>query len=719
MEDTKKVTRVGLVGLGFIAEYHYNALRRINGVTVAAVCDKNFRIAEQFAKNKNINKAYESIDKMLEKEDLDIVHVLTQPDSHCKIGKKVIEHGLNLFIEKPMCTSVAEAKELLSCVETIKNVVIGTNHNFLFAEPYRKLKKELELVKLYKINQIEIVWRKKLAQLDDIECKSWMFAEPQNIIFEVFPHSIAHVLDLVGTDITCVDVDNSNPSILGNNKVFYKLWEIKCEAGNIKIRIIFDFDDNYEQHYIDIRGENAVAHVDFINNSYTIQEHKHEQVDLDILLNSIRISLQEFMQAVKYFGKKIASRIKGNQKIGLFAESITESIKAFYSSIYEKIDYGSSSDFSLKVIQLCQEIAAMMINKNSNICIENRTENKGIDKIEVRHDIKILVTGATGFIGSELVKKLYSEGYAVRVIARSKKAILKDFIKIGVDIIYGDLMDNSCVDRAINGIDYVYHLSRGSGPSWNNYLTTDYLPTKYLSEACASHNITLIYVSSIDVYSPWNKLIKIKDDHKPHKGRIRTNNYAKIKAKNERIIKEIQKKKGLSSVIIRPGIVIGRGGDPFHMGIASFAYGASMCTIIGSGNNTLPLVLLDDCVSAMINVLEKKDVIGKSFNIVGEGCLTANEYIDELEMLMKIKIKRKYRSAMIVYIEELIKWSIKKLSRKKEIGFPSYTSVKGKSFVGSFNNTNIRKELAWQPESGRDIIVKKGIEESVLKYKKN
>ena len=70
----------------------------------------------------------------------------------------------------------------------------------------------------------------------------------------------------------------------------------------------------------------------------------------------------------------------------------------------------------------------------------------------------MLVTGATGFTGSHLVRSLVADGLPVRVIARSAeraRGILPD----GVEIVEGDIADPGTIDRAMQGVDTVYHLA--------------------------------------------------------------------------------------------------------------------------------------------------------------------------------------------------------------------------------------------------------------------
>ena len=69
-----------------------------------------------------------------------------------------------------------------------------------------------------------------------------------------------------------------------------------------------------------------------------------------------------------------------------------------------------------------------------------------------------LVTGATGFTGSHLVRSLVADGVPVRVIARSAERA-RQLLPDGVEIIEGDIADPEVIERAMRGVGTVYHLA--------------------------------------------------------------------------------------------------------------------------------------------------------------------------------------------------------------------------------------------------------------------
>lgn len=82
-------------------------------------------------------------------------------------------------------------------------------------------------------------------------------------------------------------------------------------------------------------------------------------------------------------------------------------------------------------------------------------------------DVKMLVTGGTGFLGSSLAKRLMKEGYQVTIIGRNRQ-IGKQLVAEGITFIQADLSDQAAMDDACQGQDYVFHCGALSSP-WGKY----------------------------------------------------------------------------------------------------------------------------------------------------------------------------------------------------------------------------------------------------------
>ena len=100
---------------------------------------------------------------------LDAVHVLLPPDLHARAAPALIERSLHVLLEKPMAITAKECSELIEQAAA-RGIMIGVNHNFLFAPAYENLKDDLKSGKIGRPDQVTITL--------------WMLRDPRNIILE-------------------------------------------------------------------------------------------------------------------------------------------------------------------------------------------------------------------------------------------------------------------------------------------------------------------------------------------------------------------------------------------------------------------------------------------------------------------------------------------------------------------------------------------------------
>ena len=218
--------RVGFVGTGYIADWHAKALGTIPAVSLSAVCDKDESRARTFGRRYGVERCYESLDAMLGDAELglDAIHILLPPDIHARAASTSIEHGLHVFIEKPMATTATECADLIE-QSRIRNVMVGVNHNFLFAPVYEDLRNDLRAGKLGQADHVVITWNRSLEQLHSGPFNLWMLRDPRNIVLEVGAHCLASMLDLVGP-LEVAEVRASNPMTLPGGQTFYRRWGV-------------------------------------------------------------------------------------------------------------------------------------------------------------------------------------------------------------------------------------------------------------------------------------------------------------------------------------------------------------------------------------------------------------------------------------------------------------------------------------------------------------
>lgn len=183
--------------------------------------------------------------------------------------------------------------------------------------------------------------------------------------------------------------------------------------------------------------------------------------------------------------------------------------------------------------------------------------------------MKILVTGATGFIGSNVLKRLVTQGHHVVALVRRSSNLdaFGDYVK-DVELRYGDITDKDSVEKASEGVQQVYHCAGMArlGPGKEEKLNSINVDgTKNVLDSALSKNVEkVVYTSSVSAVGitgtkkPANELQKWNLD-------MLNIHYFKTKYLAEQEVQNAVKK-GLDCVVVNPSYVFGPGDINFNAG---------------------------------------------------------------------------------------------------------------------------------------------------------
>lgn len=702
---TAQPLRVALVGVGYIADYHLVAARSA-GAEVTAVCDVVPGRAQRFADANHIAGAHTSIEAMFAAGPIDAVHVLTPPHLHVEPTRAALLAGADALVEKPFTHSAASSAELRALAHS-RGRTIGCSHNFLFFPAYDKLVADYRGGRLGAVDEIDIVWNKPLGQLKGGPWGAWMLQHPRNILFEVAPHSFAHLAHLVGPPDHMV-VRPYDRVVLPRGLVFYRRWEILAWHGSTCIRLRLSFIDGYPEHYIHMRGTQAVAHCDFENNTYVCSDHTPHLLDVDRFLTVAATSRDAVVQSGTTLAGFVLTKMGMSKTGGPFQHSISRIVEAFYAGRSGGIDERVSAAIGEQAVKIAEQVA----EHAEPTFAADRAEGPAVAATSAvtasapAPAASVLVIGGTGFIGRALVRKLRAAGRGVRLLVRDPSSVPAELTALGVEVARGDFTDVASVAKALPGIRAVYHLARGNGTTWAEFSKYDVEPTRALAELCLQHEVErFLYTSSIALYNAGKGVGTITEDTPPATG---GDAYMRSKVENEKNLMALHRERGLPLVLFRPGIVLGTGGCPLHWGIAGWPY-PSVARLWGDGNNKLPVVLVDDCADAMVLALDAPGILGRSYNLVGPPVITANDYLDELEARAGIRLRRIPTTSATYFAEAVAKWALKKVGRDPNARRPTYAEWDGRSFAATLDGGRAQRELHWSPASDRETIVREGI----------
>jgi nucleoside-diphosphate-sugar epimerase len=225
----------------------------------------------------------------------------------------------------------------------------------------------------------------------------------------------------------------------------------------------------------------------------------------------------------------------------------------------------------------------------------------------------VLVTGATGFLGASLVRRLLSGSARVRVLARSAKKA-KPITDQGAQLVLGEITDDSAVRDAVEGVTEVYHLAGRllvPGVPASEYTRTHVEGTRLLLHCCRSAPglERFVHCSTTGVLGVTGD--RPADENAPIRP---TNVYEATKAEAERLVGEAWRD-GFPAVVARPGLVYGPGDLhllPFFRSVLRRQFRP-----IGRKPVWLHPIYIDDLTEALVRCGRHSSAVGECFNLAG------------------------------------------------------------------------------------------------------
>lgn len=708
MNNDLKRIRVGIVGTGYIAEFHAKAIRAASCVDLVGVADPNSTAAMSFAATCGV-PAFPSLEAMAANSQLDAVHILVPPDLHFPLAAQALTAGLDVLVEKPMCTSATEAAELIRLSHEAGRI-IRVNHSMVFGESFVRLR---ECVQRGDLGPLDYLCFNHFAELGFVRFgpfSNWMLREPGNALLEIGSHPVSGMIDLVGEPAR-LDVKADRDVVLPGGARAYRRWRIQATAGRTAVDINLDLGPGFSSRTVFARGALGSAFVDLDADTCAVDRRTHGGIDFDRFRRSRDQSRQISRQAGHALTDYLLTTAKLRKRGNPYVKSILDSVAAFYAELRspQAADKRISDTAGLAVVQTCNRLVERASLKPNETTVP-RTAATGINPT-------VLVIGGTGFIGKRLIQRLLDAGYRVRAAGRS---ISQELLELGSDrleVVRADMRSPADINRALTGIETVYHLATTNAETWPEFLEREVEPTRRLGEACLAHGIKrLIFTGTIASFYAGAAAGTITEDTPIDPKISRRDYYARAKAAAERVLIDLHRLNGLPLVIVRPGIVIGAGGNPFHWGVGYWR-SEGACELWGDGRNPLPFVLVDDVAAALVLCMEKPGIDGRSYNLIDAPLLSARDYIETLQQVAGMRVDIRFRPMWSFYLEDLAKWAVKVLVKHPDAARrPSYRDWESRTQKAYYDCQRTRDELGWQPRSDGEALKTDGIAASLSQW---
>jgi len=218
----------------------------------------------------------------------------------------------------------------------------------------------------------------------------------------------------------------------------------------------------------------------------------------------------------------------------------------------------------------------------------------------------VLVTGASGFVGSAVARRLIAAGARVRLIVRSSSP-RGNLDLANADIVLGDLMDREAVRAAMRGVKAVFHVAadyRIWAPDPAEIVRNNLVMTRCVMEAAREAEVSrIVYTSSVATLRAFADG-RASDESEPLTEATAIGAYKRSKVAAERLVEKMVAERGLPAVIVNPSTPIGPGDiRPTPTGrIVLEAASGRMPAFVDTGLN---LVHVDDVAAGHLKALQR------------------------------------------------------------------------------------------------------------------
>jgi predicted dehydrogenase/nucleoside-diphosphate-sugar epimerase len=594
---------IALVGCGAIAHQRAKAISSVPGLCCIAVCDEQAGRAEVFSRAYfPAAKPSTNLDDIPQQVDAAIVAL---PNNlHAPFTVKLLNAGLHVLCENPLATKLCDAREVLASAAAARRVLqFGFMRRFfgstgLVSEVLRR--KIAGPARRFEIRESLGSWPLSRAYFDPA-------AAGRGVLIDLGPD----VFDLLSIWFGRVEICDYRDDYAGRTEATAWL-KVHCRSEDI-----------------DVQGDV------FLTRAHRIQSYARIYCDNGSIEisggdpNQVKISLghgaQQFMTTAK-----------------------ADAQNPFVLQLNSFVDAIRRKDPSLESVEAAVADIALI-----DSCYENRSTASGACATEsttgrveqeARPYKRILLTGATGVIGSRLVEMWAADGRLgeLRCMIRGYNNAGR-LMRFPVDVVEADLVDAEAVKRAAIDCDAIVHLGVGEEAERE---------TMALLKAARHSGIRrFIHISTAAVYGLQipRKIEEAQEQSElVHTGQA----YPDAKAAAEKAVMR-ECKRGLEGVILRPSIVYG----PYMQ------WSGVLMTLLAEGRLCIcedggwcNLIYIDDLIEAVGRALNIQKGFGIPMFITDGNPITWRAYIEAHAALINIKPARRTREQLMRYPSGIRGW---------------------------------------------------------------
>ncbi len=676
--------RVGLVGAGYISEFHARAIQRVPNTRIIGIADVLDSRATALATRFSIPKAFPTIEAMMN-EGVDVIHILTPPHTHAQLAITALKNGCHVLVEKPLAMNTEEVDSISAAAAVAKKSVC-VNHSMLYD---RFVSKALSLVRSGAIGVP--------LSFDYFRSSEYppYRGGPLPVHYQdggyPFLDQGVHALYLAESFLGAIECVNAfHGTHGGDTNLLYDEWRVaaQCERGTANIQISWNVRPL--QNWFVVQGTKGVLRANlfamWVTHTPQLPLPKAPARALQAMNEGLSICAQVPANVARFALKKIVQY---------------DGLHSLVSAFYNALQTGAPMPVPV-------EQARSTVYWTSRVSQEaDAAKIKFQSQFRTAGPVKIMVTGATGLIGRHLVRRLLQEGNRVRIFVRRQPPA--EFMNDGnVEVLLGDLGDPVAVDRAVAGAEIVYHVGAAMKGGAHDHERGTVCGTQNIVDSALRHDVQrLVYISSLSCLhaAVARRGAAVTEDWPIEPSPTKRGAYTQAKTTAEKIVLDAVRDRHLPAVLLRPGRVFGPGMTLLTPEVARRL--GNLFVILGDGTRELPLVYVEDVIDAAVLAAETSKFDGRVFHIVDRTKITQNQVVHDY-------ISKNATKARIIHLPVAIVYSLalgfevlsKVLNRQAPL---SIYRVKSALARMQFDCARAENELGWQPRVG----VASGLQETM------
>lgn len=332
--------------------------------------------------------------------------------------------------------------------------------------------------------------------------------------------------------------------------------------------------------------------------------------------------------------------------------------------------------------------------------------------------MKLLITGASGFLGQYVVAEALRQNHHVRIVVRPQKnwSALPWADHQSVEVIEADLTCSDGLEKIVEGIEGVIHLVASKSSNFDECYQGTVVTTQNLLDAMKNAQVRrLIAISSFSVYD-YSQLLSndVLDESCPVEANPSVRDaYAQTKLLQEQVVQQFADRSHGHVTIIRPGMIYGKNA------LWNTCHGASLGPLwlmIGA-RALIPLTYVENCATAIVAALVSSDAIGKTINIVDDDLPTRQLYTQAITHCTEYSPYVLLMNWKLFQTIAQLSWELNQrllFGKLKLPGLLIPARLNARFKPLRFSNANAKRYLKWTPRYSLTIALERCQQRSSL-----